>query len=114
TVDLPQTLNMSVAGMALFLLLAWRARPRDVIFGYFGCLMLVLCGRNALYFVETIGWPAPVVDWFFFAAQAVSPYYVALFGLSYANISLNKLLWPLRLMGFGFPVIGLVAMGTPY
>lgn len=114
TVDLPQTLNMSVAGMALFLLLAWRARPRDVIFGYFGCLMLVMCGRNALYFVETIGWPAPVVDWFFFAAQAVSTYYVALFGLSYANISLNKLLWPLRLMGFGFPVIGLVAMGTPY
>ncbi|MGQ0596944.1 ATP-binding protein [Aquabacterium sp.] len=114
TVDLPQTLNMSVAGMALFLLLAWRARPRDVIFGYFGCLMLVMCGRNALYFVETIGWPAPVVDWFFFAAQAVSTYYVALFGLSYANISLNKLLWPLRFMGFGFPVIGLVAMGTPY
>ncbi len=114
TVDLPQTLNMSVAGMALFLLLAWRARPRDVIFGYFGCLMLVMCGRNALYFVETIGWPAPVVDWFFFAAQAVSTYYVALFGLSYANISLNRLLWPLRFMGFGFPVIGLVAMGTPY
>jgi len=114
TVDLPQTLNMSVAGMALFLLLAWRARPRDVIFGYFGCLMLVMCGRNALYFVETIGWPAPVVDWFFFAAQAVSTYYVALFGLSYANISLNKLLWPLRFMGFGFPMIGLVAMGTPY
>ncbi len=114
TVDLPQTLNMSVAGMALFLLLAWRARPRDVIFGYFGCLMLVMCGRNTLYFVETIGWPAPVVDWFFFAAQAVSTYYVALFGLSYANVSLNKLLWPLRFMGFGFPVIGLVAMGTPY
>ncbi|MBI3380916.1 MAG: response regulator [Aquabacterium sp.] len=114
TVDLPQTLNMSVAGMALFLLLAWRARPRDVIFGYFGCLMLVMCGRNALYFVETIGWPAPMVDWFFFAAQAVSTYYVALFGLSYANISLNKLLWPLRFMGFGFPMIGLVAMGTPY
>lgn len=114
TVDLPQTLNMSVAGMALFLLLAWRARPRDVIFGYFGCLMLVMCGRNALYFVETISWPAPVVDWFFFAAQAVSTYYVALFGLSYANISLTRLLWPLRFMGFGFPVIGLLAMGTPY
>ncbi|MBI5925207.1 MAG: response regulator [Aquabacterium sp.] len=114
SVDLPQTLNMSVAGMALFLLLAWRARPRDVIFGYFGCLMLVMCGRNALYFVETISWPAPVVDWFFFAAQAVSTYYVALFGLSYANISLERLLWPLRFMGFGFPLFGLLAMGTPY
>jgi signal transduction histidine kinase len=114
TVDLPQTLNMSVAGMALFLLLAWRARPRDVIFGYFGCLMLVMCGRNALYFVETIGWPTPVVDWLFFAAQAVSTYYIALFGLSYANISINRLLWPLRFMGFGFPVIALATMGTPY
>jgi signal transduction histidine kinase/CheY-like chemotaxis protein len=114
TVTLPQTLNMSVAGMALFLLLAWRARPRDVIFGYFGCLMLVMCGRNALYFVETIGWPAPVVDWFFFAAQAISTYYVTQFGLSYANITLKKLLWPLRFMGFGFPVVALATMGTPY
>jgi signal transduction histidine kinase len=114
TVDLPQTLNMSVAGMALFLLLAWRARPRDVIFGYFGCLMLVMCGRNALYFVETISWPAPFVDWLFFAAQAISTYYVAVFGLSYANVSLTRLLWPLRFMGFGFPVIGLMAMGSPY
>ncbi len=114
TVDLPQTLNMSVAGMALFLLLAWRARPRDVIFGYFGCLMLVMCGRNALYFVETIGWPAPVVDWLFFAAQAVGTYYIALFGMSYANIPITRLLWPLRIMGFGFPIIALATMGTPY
>jgi signal transduction histidine kinase/CheY-like chemotaxis protein len=114
TVDLPQMLNMSVASMSLFLLLAWRARPRDVIFGHFGCLMLVMCGRNALYFVETIGWPAPVVDWLFFAAQAVSTYYVALFGLSYANVDVTRKIWPLRLMGFGFPVVGLAAMGTPY
>jgi signal transduction histidine kinase/CheY-like chemotaxis protein len=114
TVDLPQMLNMAVASMSLFLLLAWRARPRDVIFGHFGCLMLVMCGRNALYFVETIGWPAPVVDWLFFAAQAVSTYYVALFGLSYANVDVTRKIWPLRLMGFGFPVVGLAAMGTPY
>ena len=114
TVELPQTLNMSVAGMALFLLLAWRARPRDVIFGYFGCLMLVMCGRNTLYFVETINWPAPVMDWFFSAAQAISTYYVALFGLSYANTPTTRLQWPLRFMGFGFPAIALMAMGTPY
>jgi signal transduction histidine kinase len=114
TVDLPQTLNMSVAGMALFLLLAWRARPRDVIFGYFGCLMLVMCGRNALYFVETIGWPAPVVDWLFFAAQTVGTYYITLFGMSYANIPVQRFRWPLRFMGFGIPVIALGTMGTPY
>jgi signal transduction histidine kinase len=114
TVDLPRTLNMSVAGMALFLLLAWRARPRDVIFGYFGCLMLVMCGRNALYFVETISWPAPTVDWLFFAAQAVSTYYIALFGMSYANMTVGRWLWPLRVMGFGFPIVGLAMLGTPY
>ncbi|MDO9238202.1 MAG: ATP-binding protein [Aquabacterium sp.] len=114
TVDLPRMLNMSVAGMALFLLLAWRARPNDVVFGHFGCLMLVMCGRNALYFVETISWPAPVVDWFFFAGQAVSTYYVAMFGLSYANRPIKRIRWPLRVMGFGFPLLGLAVMGTPH
>ncbi|HYR25088.1 MAG TPA: ATP-binding protein, partial [Aquabacterium sp.] len=114
TVDLPQTLNMSVAGMALFLLLAWRSRPRDVIFAYFGWLMLIMCGRNALYFVETIAWPTPVVDWLFFATHAVTTYYQFMFGMSYANIKVDRFVTPLRLMGFGLPVFGLLAMGTPY
>src|SRR5690606_21391940 len=54
TVDLPKILNLSVAGVALFLLLAWRARPSDRIFLYFAGLMLVMCSRNAFYFLETI------------------------------------------------------------
>ncbi len=114
TVDLPQTLNMSVAGMALFLLLAWRSRPRDVIFAYFGWLMLVMCGRNALYFVETIAWPTPVVDWLFFATHAVTTYYQVMFGMAYANIKAERFVPPLRMMGFGLPVLGVFAMGTPY
>lgn len=113
TVDLPRILNLSVAGMALFIVLAWRTRPHDRIFAYFGGLMLVMCGRNAFYFVETIAWPAPVVDWMFFACQSVGTYYLSLFGLTYANVSLTRLRWPLRFIGFGLPGLALLAMGTP-
>lgn len=114
TVYLPQMLNMSVAGMALFILLAWRARPRDVLFAYFGALMLIICGRNALYFVETISWPTPVVDWLFYASHAVTAYYQVMFGFSYSGIKVNRLVWPLRMVGFGLPLIGLGVMGTPH
>ncbi|NBD20232.1 response regulator [Aquabacterium fontiphilum] len=114
TVDLPRIMNLSVAGMALFIVLAWRTRPHDRIFAYFGGLMLVMCGRNAFYFVETITWPAPVVDWLFFACQAVGTYYLSLFGLTYAQMSLERLRWPLRFIGFGLPLLALMAMGTPH
>ena len=114
TVDLPRILNLSVASMALFLLLAWRTRPKDVIFAYFGGLMVVMCGRNAFYFVETIAWPAPVVDWMFFASQAVGTYYLSLFGLIYAGMNVERWRWPLRFIGFGFPILALLAMGTPH
>jgi signal transduction histidine kinase/CheY-like chemotaxis protein len=114
TVALPQTLNVSVAGMALFVLLAWRARPNDVIFAYFGWLMLFMCGRNAFYLIETISWPTGVVDWLFFATHAITTYYNVMFGLSYANIEVKRLIWPLRALGFGIPAMGLLFMGTPY
>ena len=114
TVDLPQMLNMSVAGMALFVLFAWRARPRDVIFAYFGWMMLIMCGRNGLYFIETIHWPTPVVDWLFFATHSVTTYFQVLFGLAYSNTRIKSLVNPLRMIGFGVPLMGLLAMGTPY
>lgn len=114
TVDLPQMLNMSVAGMALFVLLAWRARPRDVIFAYFGWMMLIMCGRNGLYFIETINWPTPVIDWLFFATHSVTTYFQVMFGLAYSNTHIKSLIKPLRIMGFGVPLMGLLAMGTPY
>lgn len=114
TVDLPQMLNMSVAGMALFVLFAWRSRPRDVIFAYFGWMMLIMCGRNGLYFIETISWPTPVVDWLFFATHSVTTYFQVLFGLAYSNTRISSNITPLRIMGFGVPVMGLLAMGTPY
>lgn len=114
TVSLPQTLNLCVAGMALFMLVAWRARPHDLIYAYFGWLMIFMCGRNALYFVETITWPAVLVDWVFFATHSVTTYVNVMFSLSYANIKVDRLVWPLRALGFGIPAVGLLAMGTPY
>lgn len=114
TVDLPQMLNMSVAGMALFVLFAWRARPRDVIFAYFGWMMLIMCGRNGLYFIETISWPTHVVDWLFFSTHSVTTYFQVMFGLAYSNTRIRSLIHPLRMVGFGVPLMGLFAMGTPY
>ncbi|HEX5372397.1 MAG TPA: ATP-binding protein [Aquabacterium sp.] len=112
TVDVPRIVNLSVAGMALFLLLAWRARPGDQRFVYFGGLMVIMCFRNALYFLETVSWPTPVVDWLFFAAQAGTTYYLSCFGLSYANVDLKRVIWPLRLIGFGLPLVALGTLGT--
>ncbi|MDE2400051.1 MAG: response regulator [Burkholderiales bacterium] len=114
TVDLPKTLNLSVAGMALFLLLAWRARPAEKVFAYFGGLMVVMCLRNAFYFLETISWPTPLVDWLFFASHAVSTYYMLAFGLSYAGVKLDRIIWPMRAVTLAVPLLALMAMGTPY
>ncbi|WP_290872345.1 ATP-binding protein [Aquabacterium sp.] len=114
TVALPQTLNLCVVGMALFMLVAWRARPHDLIYAYFGWLMIFMCGRNALYFVETIGWPAALVDWVFFATHSITTYVNVMFSLSYARLKVDRLVLPLRILGFGIPALGLLAMGTPY
>ena len=110
--DLPLTVNLSVAGMALFLLLAWRARPGDTRFSYFGGLMFIMCSRNAAYYLETVTWPTPVVDWLFFTAQAGTTYYLSGFGLTYAGYDLKKVIWPLRLIGFGLPLAALATIGT--
>ncbi len=114
TVDLPKTLNLSVAGMALFLLLAWRARPSDKVFAYFGGLMVVMCSRNAFYFIETISWSPPLVDWLFFSSHALSTYFLLGFGLSYANVKFDRVIWPIRAITLGIPLLALAAMGTPY
>lgn len=114
TVSLPRMLNVSVAGMALFVLFAWRSRPRDVIFAYFGWMMLIMCGRNSLYFIETIHWPAQLVDWLFFATHSVTTYFQVMFGLAYSKTRAQRCHTPLRIAGFGIPLLGLMAMGTPY
>jgi len=113
TVDLPQILNLSVAGMAVFILLAWRARPGDKVFVYFGCLMLVMCVRNAFYFLDTIALPYSLVSWLLFATHALATYFLTAFGLTYANASLRRLIWPVRVMGIGVPLLGLALIDTP-
>jgi signal transduction histidine kinase/FixJ family two-component response regulator len=113
TVSLPQTLNLTVTGMALFLLLAWRARPHDVVFRYFGTLMLVMCGRNALYYLETTPLPPALLAWGFFAAQAVSTYYIVLFGLVYADRPVQPWLMRLRAVCGALPLVALGAIGSP-
>jgi signal transduction histidine kinase/FixJ family two-component response regulator len=112
TVSLPQTLNFTVTGMALFLLLAWRARPRDVVFRYFGTLMLVMCGRNALYYLETTALPPALLDWLFFAAQAVITYYMVMFGLVYAERPVKPWSNRLRTICAALPLVALGAIGT--
>ncbi|RZI83593.1 MAG: response regulator [Rubrivivax sp.] len=114
TVDLPKTLNWSVAGMALFLLLAWRARPSDKVFAYFGGLMVVMSSRNAFYFLETIDLPTPVVDWLFFSSHAFSTFYLVGFGLSYASADTERVINPLRWLLAAFVVASLTALGTPH
>ncbi|MEY2843296.1 MAG: hypothetical protein RI920_1333 [Pseudomonadota bacterium] len=112
TVSLPQTLNLTVTGMALFLLLAWRARPADVVFRYFGTLMLVMCGRNALYYLETTALPPALLDWLFFAAQAVITYYMVLFGLVYAERPVKPWAKRLRTICGALPLVALGAIGS--
>lgn len=114
TVDLPKTLNWTVAGMALFLLLAWRARPSDKVFAYFGGLMVIMSSRNAFYFLETIGWPIPIVDWLFFSSQAVTTFYLFAFGMSYANVDLKRVINPMRIMLGMLLVASFAAVDTPY
>ncbi|WP_374317028.1 ATP-binding protein [Aquabacterium sp.] len=114
TVDLPRILNLSVAGMAIFILLAWRARPGDKVFVYFGCLMLVMCVRNAFYFLDTVAWPHSLVTWMLFATHALATYFLTAFGLTYANASVRRLIWPVRLLGIGVPILGLALLDTPH
>ena len=114
TVDLPKTLNWTVAGMALFLLLAWRARPSDKVFAYFGGLMVIMSSRNAFYFLETIGWPIPIVDWLFFSSHAVTSFYLVAFGMSYASVDFSRILNPLRVLVVAFILGSFAALGTAH
>ena len=112
TVDLPRTINFCGAGIALFLMMVWRVRPTDKRFGYFYGLMVVMCARNGLYMIEITTLPIPVMDWLLFTSQALGTYYLAGFGLSYAEYDLKKVMWLMRLMGFGLPLVALTMLST--
>jgi signal transduction histidine kinase len=107
TQEVPTFVNLSAAGMAIFLLLAWRIRQQDIHFQAFGALMLVISVRNAAYFMESASLPAQLVDWLFFSAQSVATYHLAIFGLHYAGMDPKRVIWPLRFVGFGLPLLAL-------
>jgi signal transduction histidine kinase/CheY-like chemotaxis protein len=100
--------------MALFLLLAWRARPSDKVFAYFGGLMVIMSSRNAFYFLETIGWPIPIVDWLFFSSHAVTSFYLVAFGMSYASIDFSRIINPLRVLVVAIILGSFAALDTPH
>jgi signal transduction histidine kinase/CheY-like chemotaxis protein len=107
TQDIPRFINLAAAGMAVFLLLAWRIRQKDILFQAFGALMLIISLRNTAYFMEISHWPNQVVDWLFFTAQCLATYHLAIFGLNYAGKDAKSVMWPLRLIGFGMPLVAL-------
>jgi len=107
TQEVPSFVNLSAAGMAIFLLLAWRIRQQDIHFQAFGALMLVISVRNAAYFMESASLPGQVVDWLFYSAQSLATYHLAIFGLHYAGMDPKRVIWPLRFVGFGLPLLAL-------
>ncbi|MEY4427484.1 MAG: hypothetical protein RLZZ182_173 [Pseudomonadota bacterium] len=111
-VDLPHAVNLSVAGMAIFMLLAWQARPRDKVFAYIGGLMAVMGLRNAAYFVGETVWPDAIIDWLYFTAQVLTAWCLAGFGLHYARFDTHRVVWPMRALVLGLPLAGLASIGT--
>lgn len=105
TRDGPQVVNLAIAGIACFLLIVWRARPGDHMFGYFGALMIVMSLRNAAYFVESSPLPPSLVDWLFYSAQAWTMALLACFGLTYSHINLRPYRWYILGVGLGLPLI---------
>ncbi|TBO32937.1 hybrid sensor histidine kinase/response regulator [Aquabacterium lacunae] len=112
TVDVPHSVNLSVAGMAVFMLLAWQARKRDLVFAFIGGLMAVMGLRNAVYFVAETVWPDPIVDWLYFTAQVLTAWCLAGFGLSYARFDMRRVVWPMRALVLGLPLAGLASIGS--
>jgi signal transduction histidine kinase/CheY-like chemotaxis protein len=108
TVDLPRTVNLCVAGIALFLLVVWHTRTTDKRFAYFCALMVILCTRNAVYLFETVTWPALVVNWLFYVAQTWGNYYLLAFGITYAGEQVRRNAWYMHLLRFGLPLLALI------
>ncbi|TCP07690.1 hybrid sensor histidine kinase/response regulator [Caldimonas thermodepolymerans] len=85
SVALPQALNLGAAGLAVFLLLIWRQRRKDLTLGSFGALMLLGSVRNYTYFMDTALVPARASDWFFYTAQVWSAVLLGVFAQAYAR-----------------------------
>ncbi len=80
--ELPRSLNMGMALLAVFMLLMCWRRPSERAMGLFGALALVGSVRNYTYFMEVSLVPPRLSDWFFFSAQVWTILLFAAFALS--------------------------------
>lgn len=102
--ELPRSLNMGMAVLALFMLLVRVNRPSEKAMGYFGLLALVGSLRNYTYFAEVTLLPSAATDWLFYAAQVWT---AALFGAFAMSLA------PLRRRRAIDVSIGVIAIALP-
>jgi signal transduction histidine kinase/ActR/RegA family two-component response regulator len=102
--ELPRSLNMGMAVLALFMLMVRVSRPSEKAMGYFGLLALVGSLRNYTYFAEVTLLPSAATDWLFYAAQVCT---AALFGAFAMSLA------PLRRRRAIDALIGIIATALP-
>jgi signal transduction histidine kinase/ActR/RegA family two-component response regulator len=82
TEELPRSLNMGMALLAVFLLLLRWRRPSERAMGLFGAFTLLGSVRNYSYLMDIGLLHSHISDWFFFSAQVWAAALFALFALS--------------------------------
>ena len=75
--ELPRSLNIGMAVLALIMLMVRWRRPNERALGLFGAMGLIGSVRNYIYFTDVTLLPSTVTDWLFFLAQVWT---VTLFG----------------------------------
>jgi signal transduction histidine kinase/CheY-like chemotaxis protein len=112
TRELPRSLNMGVALLALLMLLvSWR-RPAERSMGLFGALALLGSFRNYSYFMQVSLLSAPLADALFFCAQVGTILLFVTFALSLHPHRRRG--WPDRALLWAALATPLVAaIGTP-
>ena len=82
TREVPRSLNMGVALLALLMLLVYWRRPSEHSMGLFGALALLGSFRNYTYFMQVGLVVAPLADALFFCAQVATILLFVTFALS--------------------------------
>ena len=80
--ELPRSLNLAMALLAVFMLLVRWRRPSERTMGLFGALSLLGSVRNYSYYMEVSLMPVGVGDWIYFCAQVWTVMLFVAFALS--------------------------------
>lgn len=83
--DLRTTINIAALVFGLLMLQIWFARPTEKAVGIFALFCVLNSVRTFLYFSEMVWVTSPVMDWFFFSVNCVTPLLLGLFGLTFAG-----------------------------